>query len=47
MNVKINASSLEDKEYAEMMINKAHDYVVKADRLEKSLMKKTEQVNEA
>lgn len=47
LNVKINASSLEDKEYAEMMINKAHDYVVKADRLEKSLMKKTEQVIEA
>lgn len=46
LNVKINASSLEDKEYATMMINKAHDYVVKADRLEKSLMKKTEQVIE-
>lgn len=42
LNVKINASSLEDKEYAEMMINKAHEYVVKADRIEKSLLKKTE-----
>lgn len=46
LNVKINASSLDDKEYASMMINKAHEYVVKADRLEKSLMKKTEQVIE-
>lgn len=46
LNVKINASTLEDKEYAEMMINKAHDYVVKADRIEKSLMKKVEKVIE-
>ena len=44
LNVKINASSLDDKEYAEMMINKAHDYVVKADRLERSLMRRTERV---
>ena len=44
LNVKINASSLDDKAYAEMMINKAHDYVVKADRLEKSLMRRTEKV---
>ncbi len=44
LNVKINASSLQDKEYASMMIEKAHDYVVKADRIEKNLMKKTEKV---
>lgn len=44
LNVKINASSLVDKEYANMMIEKAHNYVVMADKLEKSLMKKTEAV---
>ncbi len=44
LNVKINASSLKDKEWAEMMISKAHDYVVKADRLEKRLMRLTEKV---
>ena len=44
LNVKINASSLKDKEWAEMMINKAHDYVMKADRIERALMKKTEKV---
>lgn len=44
LNVKINASSLKDKEWAEMMINKAHDYVVKADNIERRLMKKTEKV---
>lgn len=44
LNVKINASSLTDKEYANMMIEKAHNYVVAADKLEKSLMKKTEKV---
>jgi len=44
LNVKINASSLHDKEYAQMMIEKAHNYVVMADRKEKSLLKKVEQV---
>ncbi|MCR4680047.1 MAG: glutamate formimidoyltransferase [Bacteroidales bacterium] len=44
LNVKINASSLDDKEYAAKMINEAHDYVVKADRKERSLMRKTENV---
>ena len=44
LNVKINASSLKDKEWAGMMINKAHDYVMKADRIERNLMKKTEKV---
>ncbi|MBQ3751299.1 MAG: glutamate formimidoyltransferase [Bacteroidales bacterium] len=44
LNVKINASSLKDKDWAEMMINKAHDYVVKADRIEKRLMRLTEKV---
>lgn len=44
LNVKINASSLVDKEYANMMIEKAHNYVVMADRKEKALMKKTEAV---
>lgn len=44
LNVKINASSLKDKKWAEMMINKAHDYVVKADRIEKRLMRLTEKV---
>ena len=44
LNVKINASSLDDKEYAAKMINEAHDYVLKADRKERSLMRKTENV---
>lgn len=44
LNVKINASSLHDKEYAQMMIEKAHNYVVMADRKERSLLKKVEQV---
>ena len=44
LNVKINASSLVDKEYANMMIEKAHNYVVMADRKEKALMRKTEAV---
>lgn len=44
LNVKINASSLTDKEYAEKMIAEAYDYVQKADRIERSLMKKTEKV---
>ncbi len=44
LNVKINASSLDDKAYADRMIQKAHDYVLQADRIERSLMKKTESV---
>ncbi|MCQ2283426.1 MAG: glutamate formimidoyltransferase [Bacteroidales bacterium] len=44
LNVKINASSLVDKEYANMMIEKAHQYVINADKKERSLMKKTEAV---
>ncbi len=44
LNVKINASSLKDKAWAEMMIAKAHDYVVKADRIERRLMRLTEKV---
>ena len=44
LNVKINASSLNDKEYAQKMIDEAHHYVVLADRKEKSLMRKTEKV---
>lgn len=44
LNVKINASSLHDKDYAQMMIEKAHNYVVMADRKERALLKKVEQV---
>lgn len=44
LNVKINASSLNDKEYATQMIEKAQDFVKKADRKEKSLLKMTEKV---
>lgn len=44
LNVKINASSLHDKEYAQMMIEKAHNYVAMADRKERALLKKVEQV---
>ncbi len=42
LNVKINASSLDDKEYAANIVAKAADYVAKADNLEKILL---EQVN--
>ena len=42
LNVKINASSLDDKEYAANIVAKAADYVAKANNLEKVLL---EQVN--
>lgn len=44
LNVKINASSLEDKAFAEEMVSKAQAYVVKAKELETALMKKVEEV---
>lgn len=44
LNVKINASSLEDKVFAEEMVSKAHEYVVKAQQLETALMAKVEEV---
>ena len=44
LNVKINASSLEDKAFAEEMVSKAQAYVVKAKELETALMAKVEEV---
>lgn len=44
LNVKINASSLEDKTFADEMVSKAHEYVVKAKELETALMAKVEEV---
>jgi glutamate formiminotransferase/formiminotetrahydrofolate cyclodeaminase len=44
LNVKINASSLDDKVFAEEMVSKAHEYVVKAQQLESDLMAKVEEV---
>ncbi len=44
LNVKINASSLEDKAFAEEMVSKAQAYVVKAKELETTLMAKVEEV---
>lgn len=44
LNVKINASSLEDKVFAEETVSKAHAYVVKAKELETALMAKVEEV---
>lgn len=44
LNVKINASSLEDKTFAEEMVSKAQAYVVKAKELEATLMAKVEEV---
>lgn len=44
LNVKINASSLDDKDFANEMVNKAADYVKRAKELENSLMEKVEDV---
>jgi glutamate formiminotransferase/formiminotetrahydrofolate cyclodeaminase len=44
LNVKINASSLEDKVFAEEMVCKAQAYVMKAKELETALMAKVEEV---
>jgi glutamate formiminotransferase/formiminotetrahydrofolate cyclodeaminase len=44
LNVKINASSLDDKAFAEEKVSKAYEYVVKAKELETALMKKVEEV---
>jgi glutamate formiminotransferase/formiminotetrahydrofolate cyclodeaminase len=44
LNVKINASSLEDKVFAEEMVSKAQAYVMKAKELETALMAKVEEV---
>lgn len=46
LNVKINASSLDDKDFADDMVQKAHDYVVRAKELEAELMQKVEAVIE-
>lgn len=43
LNVKINAASLDDREYARRMIDKALHYVEEADRQEQRLLKKTEE----
>ena len=39
LNVKINASSLEDKEFATKIVAEAHDYVVRANRIKSRLIK--------
>lgn len=44
LNVKINASSLEDKVFAEEIVSKAQAYVMKAKELETALMAKVEEV---
>lgn len=44
LNVKINASSLDDKAFADEMVGKAQAYVVKAKELETALMAKVEEV---
>lgn len=44
LNVKINASSLDDKVFADEMVGKAQAYVVKAKELETALMEKVEEV---
>lgn len=46
LNVKINASSLDDKAFADEMVKKAHDYVLRAKELEAELMQKVEAVIE-
>ncbi|MEG1555420.1 MAG: glutamate formimidoyltransferase [Bacteroidales bacterium] len=43
LNVKINAASLDNKEYASEIVTKAHEYVIKANELEKILMQKVEE----
>lgn len=44
LNVKINASSLDDKAYADRMIAEARDFAARADEKEKALMEMTEKV---
>ena len=39
LNVKINASSLEDKEFATKIVAETHDYVVRANRIKSRLIK--------
>jgi glutamate formiminotransferase/formiminotetrahydrofolate cyclodeaminase len=46
LNVKINASGLEDKVFAAEVITKAYDYVQKANELEKKLLMQVEDVIE-
>ena len=38
LNVKINASSLADKEFANQIVGEAHDYVMKARRNKQRLI---------
>jgi glutamate formiminotransferase/formiminotetrahydrofolate cyclodeaminase len=44
LNVKINASGLDDKKYAEEITAKAFDYVQKANAIEKELLERVEKV---
>ena len=44
LNVKINASGLDDKKYAEEMTAKAFDYMQKANSIEKELLTRVEKV---
>ena len=38
LNVKINASSLEDKQFANEIVARAHDYVQKANEIKQRLI---------
>lgn len=46
LNVKINAADLDDKEYANQITAKAHEYVRKANELEKDLLRRVEEIIE-
>lgn len=46
LNVKINAADLDDKEYANQITAKAHEYVQKANELEKDLLRRVEEIIE-
>ena len=44
LNVKINAAGLSDKQYATEITAKAHDYVQKANEIERTLLAKVEEI---
>ena len=44
LNVKINAAGLTDKQYAAEITAKAHDYVQKANEIERALLAKVEEI---
>ena len=46
LNVKINAADLDDKEYANQITAKAHEYVRKANEFEKDLLRRVEEIIE-